>query len=101
MDKKIELKNLKKWLLNKYVITLVGFAIPILFVGKSSLITQFRRAKEIDSVRVVVLQQKAEADKLENVVQSFDEKETLERIGREEFRMHAKDEDVFLVNPTK
>ena len=81
----------------KYVVTIAAFAVVMIFFGDQSLINYVKRAREIhhleeqrDTYRDGI--QKARHDL--NVLQNTD---SLERFAREQYYMHADNEDVYLV----
>ena len=93
--KEIWLYRWKKY--GKYVLAIAVFAVVMIFFGDQSLINYVKRAREIhhleeqrDTYREGT--QKARHDL--NVLQNTD---SLERFAREQYYMHADNEDVYLV----
>lgn len=89
------LQQWKKY--GKYVVTIAIFAVVMIVFGDQSLINYVKRAREIhhleeqrDTYREGT--QKARHDL--NVLQNTD---SLERFAREQYYMHAENEDVYLV----
>ncbi len=87
----------RKYGLNKYMITLYIFAAIMLFVGDQSLVVRVKRARQIhqlerqrDEYRQGIEQARHELELLEN-------KDSLERFAREQYLMCAPGEDVFVV----
>ena len=89
-------RKVRKVLINKYAITLLVFAVLLGFIGEQSLVKQFRRGKEIDSLRLVIQKEKAAAESLESTLQSLENKDTIERIAREYYKMHKENEDLYM-----
>lgn len=90
-------KKARKWLLNKYAITLYVFAVLLLFVGEQSFINQFSRAREMRKMRKTIERVKQETAESKAVLQSLDQIDSLERFAREKYNMHAEGEVVYLV----
>ena len=87
----------RKVLINKYAITLYVFAVLFIFVGEQSLINQISRKREIRRTKQEIEQIKAETTEASNLLQSLDNKDSLERFAREQYKMHTDNEDVYLV----
>ena len=87
----------RKVLINKYAITLYVFAVLFIFVGEQSLINQISRKREIRKTKQEIEQIKAETTEASNLLQSLDNKDSLERFAREQYKMHTDNEDVYLV----
>ena len=87
----------RKVLINKYAITLYVFAMLFIFIGEQSLINQFSRKREIRKTKQEIEQIKAETAEASNLLQSLDNKDSLERFAREQYKMHTDNEDVYLV----
>ena len=87
----------RKVLINKYAITLYVFAVLFIFIGEQSLINQISRKREIRKTRREIEQIKSETAEASNLLQSLENKDSLERFAREEYRMHAPNEDVYVV----
>mgnify|MGYP006354039949 CR=1 FL=1 len=90
-------KKARKVLINKYAITLYVFAVLFIFVGEQSLINQISRKREIRRTKQEIEQIKAETTEASNLLQSLDNKDSLERFAREQYKMHTDNEDVDLV----
>lgn len=90
-------KKVRKVLINKYAITLYVFAVLFIFVGEQSLINQVSRKREIRKTQQEIEQIKAETQAANNLLQSLEDKDSLERFAREQYRMHAEDEVVYIV----
>ncbi|MBQ9705942.1 MAG: septum formation initiator family protein [Paludibacteraceae bacterium] len=91
--------NLRKYLLNKYVLVCLLFAFVLAFCGEQSLVNRIARArriaameKELDAYRSETERYQRDLDNLEN------SPDNLERFAREHYYMHAPDEDVYLID---
>ena len=91
-------QKLRKILINKYAITLYLFAIIYLFVGNQSLVKRLAKAHEIREIKqeIQVINQQTKA--VENMLNSLDNKDSLERYAREHYQMHEDGEVVYLVD---
>lgn len=90
---------LRKYLLNKYILTLVIFAFVLTFCGEQSLTNRVKRAYEIaqkeaelQDLRQATEQAREEIEHLES------SPENVERYAREHYHMHADGEDVYLID---
>lgn len=99
METKSWRENLRKWLINKYAITLFVFAVLYLFVGDNSFIQYLKRAKKIREVEQEIQLNNEEIQKTQSIMTNLENKDSLERFAREEYRMHAPNEDVYIVEP--
>jgi cell division protein FtsB len=87
----------RKVLINKYAITLYVFALLFLFVGEQSLLNQISRKREIRKAEREIVRVQAETEEASNLLESLDNKDSLERFAREQYKMHKDNEDVYLV----
>lgn len=90
-------KKVRKVLINKYSITLYIFAVLFLFVGEQGLINQIARKREIRQTQQEIERVTAETKQSENLLQSLDNKDSLERFAREQYKMHTNEETIYLV----
>lgn len=97
MEKQSIWQKMRKVLINKYVITLFVFALIFVFVGEQSLLNQVSRAIEIRKIRTMIQEIETNAHEAENVLQSLENPDSLERFAREVYRMHEDGERVFIV----
>ncbi len=89
--------RIKKYLLNKYVVTMMIFLFIMLFAGDQSLIHTIRRGREIrqlEQQRDMYRKGIQSAQQGINMLQNTD---SLERYAREHYYMHTQNEDVYLV----
>lgn len=92
-------QKLRKLFINKYTIILFLFAIIYIFIGDSSLIKRLKKAKEINAVENEIERVNKQIEKTDNILNSLDIKDSLERFAREEYNMHEEGEEVYLVTP--
>ena len=88
----------RKVLINKYAITLYVFAVLFIFIGEQSLINQISRKREIRKTRREIEQIKSETAEASNLLQSLENKDSLERFAREQYKMHTDKETVYLID---
>jgi len=90
---------LRRYVLNKYVVTLVIFAIVLTFCGEQSLLHRVERAHEINEKEAEL---KAYQDAIKETNAQIERMnastENLEQFAREQYFMHADNEDVYIVN---
>ena len=91
-------RKVRKVLINKYAITLYVFAVLFIFIGEQSLINQINRKREILKTQMEIQQIKAETEEANNLLQSLDNKDSLERFAREQYKMHTDKETVYLID---
>mgnify|MGYP002512244276 CR=1 FL=1 len=87
----------RKVLINKYAIALFVFALLFMFFGDHSLIQYLKRAKKMRALEAELVQTQQEIEQAEAVMRVLDDVDSLERFAREQYRMHAPNEDVFIV----
>ena len=93
------LKHLPGWIKNKYLLTLLGFTVWIVFIDDRDLITtHFRRAVELrrleESRKFYEMQVAATQKELE---QLKNDPGRLEKYAREKYLMKRDNEDVYLI----
>ena len=86
-------------MINKYAITLYLFAILFVFVGDNSFIQYVKRRKKMHALEVQIKLTNEDIKSSQSVMQALDNIDSLERFAREEYRMHAPNEDVYIVEP--
>ena len=91
-------RKVRKVLINKYAITLYVFAVLFIFIGEQSLINQINRKREIRKTQMEIQQIKAETEEANNLLQSLDNKDSLERFAREQYKMYTDKETVYLID---
>lgn len=91
----LEKIKLRKW--GKYVLVLAVFLLVYIFVGDQSLIRFAKRGSEIrqyEQQRDMYLQG---TEKAEREIHALNNPDSLERFAREQYLMHAPEEDIYLV----
>ena len=87
--------KIRKWA--KYVITLVVFLIIYLFVSDQSILHFVKRGREIRSLEEQRDIYREQTEKAESELKTLMIKDSLERYAREQYFMHEKGEDIYLV----
>ena len=90
-------QKIRKVLINKYAITLYVFAVLFLFMGNHSDVQYIKRAKKIRAVEQQLDQTNRDIQEAQSVMQILDNVDSLEQFAREKYRMHAPNEDVYIV----
>jgi len=90
--------NVRKWLLNKYVLTCVVFALILTFCGEQSLINRARRSVQIRELKREKEECKRQSEQYRHDIDLLENNtDSLERFAREHYFMHADGEDVYLI----
>jgi cell division protein DivIC len=84
---------------NKYVLTIIGFAVWMLFVDRNDFITQIGRFKKLSDLKSSssYYEQKIEAARTE-LEKRENDPTAYERLAREKYYMKRDNEDIFLFN---
>lgn len=92
-------KGLRQYVLNKYVLTLAVFAVVLTFCGEQSLLRRAERAHEIsekeselEAYRNAIKETNAQIERMNAST------ENLEQFAREQYFMHAENEDVYILS---
>ncbi|HNX11983.1 MAG TPA: septum formation initiator family protein [Paludibacteraceae bacterium] len=88
----------RRLLLNKYVVTLVGFFIFLIFFDNHNLISRWETSRKINSMEKEIKFYQSEIDKNKakmNEMQTSDE--SLEKYAREQYHLKKDSEDVFII----
>ena len=91
----LENSKIKKW--GKYVITLLVFLVIYLFIGDQSMIQFVHRGREIRQMEQQRDTYREGADKAQRELQTLHHPDSLEQYAREQYYMHASNEDIYLV----
>ncbi len=83
------------WL--KYIIVILAFLILMIFVGDVSWLQRGRRARQIRALEAQRNEYRREIEAAEHQIKALENTDTLERFAREQYLMHAPDEDIYLV----
>ncbi len=87
----------KKYLLNKYSITLFVFFVIFMFVGNQSMFQRLRRAHQIHQLERRLDQYRQGTKEAERELIMLQNPDSLEKYAREKYFMHAPEEDVYIV----
>ena len=98
MEENNKWKKLRKALINKYAITIFAFAVIMIFVGDQSLIQFVKRAKKARQIEAQIQENQHEIQQAKRAMLRLDNVDSLARVAREEYNMHADNEDVYLVD---
>ena len=92
----IKLKQ-NKWI-NKYTITLVIFAIIIIFFDSNSLIDRYKAYREKQELKKEIAEYKEQIKKDQEFLDAIQsDTEALEKFAREEYKMKGENEDVYII----
>lgn len=97
MEKQTFWQTLRKYLINKYAIALLLFALVLLFVGDNSLVQYVKRARKMRDIQEQLDATRAEISASQSTLDNLNNIDSLERFAREEYHMHAPNEDVYIV----
>lgn len=88
------------FLRNKYLLTLSGFVVWMLFFDKNDLFTQMERRsdlREIEQSKEYFAQKIAESQTFSRQIQT--NADAIEKFAREKYLMKRENEDLFLIRP--
>lgn len=88
---------IRKYVLNKYILTLLIFAAIFIFVGEQSLIKDMQRNRKVRQTERAIQETKQAIDKAQHQINVLNRTDSLERYGREHYLMHKDNEDIYLV----
>ena len=92
----IKLKQ-NKWI-NKYTISLVVFAIIIIFIDDSSLIDRYKANREKQELKKEKAKYEENIKKDQEFLDAIQsDTEALEKFAREEYKMKGENEDVYII----
>jgi hypothetical protein len=91
------LSHIPAFLKNKYILTLIGFAVWMLFIDRNDLLTQISRTQKLSELEK---SSRFYTDQNREAAAELKRRETdptaYERIAREKFYMKKSNEDLFL-----
>ncbi|GEM_PF-153541 len=90
--------NIRKYVLNKYVITFIAFGLIFLLAGEQSVISSIRRQRKMRAVRKELRETQEAIETARRELDNLRNTDSLERFAREKYYMHAEGEDVFYVS---
>lgn len=91
--------KVRKCLISKYAIAVYVFALMLLFMGDNSLIHYIKRARKMRAIEMQITETNQKITNARSVIQALDNTDSLEHFAREQYRMHAPNEDVYIVEP--
>ncbi len=96
---KLLLTHIPSWIKNKYLLTIAGFTVWMLFFDKNDILSQFERFNKLRELKANTAYYD---QKIENARAELEKRKTdpsaYERIAREKYYMKKDNEDLFLFN---
>ncbi len=89
--------GIRKYLLNKYIITLIIFAVIMVFIGDQSLLVRLQRARQIHKLEQQRDNYCNQIEQAQHDIEILQNKDSLERFAREQYYMHTPEEEVFII----
>ena len=90
---------LRKYVFNKYALTILLFACVMTFCGEQSLLKRIARAHEIAEKEDELNAYKRNIEETNAQIQRLNRStDNLEQFAREQYFMHADNEDVFIID---
>ncbi len=88
----------RRYVLNKYLITCIIFAFVLAFCGEHSLVKRIARQRQIHDMEQQLKTYKQQTIEYKQNINAIQDKpQELERFAREQFYMHADNEDVYVI----
>ena len=81
----------------KYIITIVFFALLIIYVDENSVMNRMDRIREIEALQKEIAELKAKYEADTRKLNELDEYEHVVRVAREMYQMKRPDEDIFII----
>ncbi len=92
------MKFIPTWLKNKYLLTLMGFALWMLFFDRNDIFTQLDRRKELKEIEQSTLYYTTEIKKNKQALIDLKNNPTaLEKLAREKYFMKRDNEDIYII----
>jgi cell division protein FtsB len=88
---------MKKYILNKYVLILIGFAIWMYFFDDNSFLIHKELRKEAEKYNSSIDFYKKEIEKDKKVLKDYDNPEAMEKFARETYQMKKDSEDIYII----
>lgn len=89
----------KRWVLNKYVAACAVCGLIFLFGGDQSLLQQAKRLRHMRHLQEQISQSRQHIAECERALQTLSDTDSLERFAREQYHMHASNEEVYVIEP--
>lgn len=87
----------KRYLKNKYLITLLIFGVWMTFFDGNGFSRQFSVAKQRNVLQSTVNEKKKEIELIKRKLRMLKDKNSLERYAREEYRFKKNNEEIFVI----
>lgn len=91
-------ETLRKYLINKYILAILIFALVFLFIGDQSIVSCIRRGIQIKKTQAQVERARQDTEHALRTIQVLQDTDSLERFAREQYGMHADGEDIYLID---
>ena len=88
----------RKSILNKNVLTLAVAAFIFVFVGEQSLVRDIRRSRKIKQAEEMLEKVQGDIELSQRKMENLKNTDSLERFAREQYYMHADNEEVFVID---
>ena len=88
----------KRWVLNKYILAAVTCCLLFLFGGDQSLLQQAKRLRQMRHLQEQIRQSREHIAECERELQTLADTDSLERFAREQYHMHAPNEEVYIID---
>ncbi len=88
----------RKSILNKYVLTLLVAVVIFLFVGEQSLVRDIHRGRKIRQTEEMLKKVQGDIELSQREMENLKNTDSLERFAREQYYMHADNEEVFVID---
>lgn len=85
------------WLKNKYIVSLIVFAVWMLFIDRNSVIDQIQLRWELRELRKQKKYYKEQISHLVEEEKMLSDPANIELLAREKYYMHRDDEDIFIM----
>lgn len=96
------LESIKRWILNKYVVTLVLFAVILTFCGPHSLTNRAQNRRQIRQLEQQIEQYESNIETNKRKINELESnQENLEKFAREQYLMKEDGEDIYLIEEAK
>lgn len=89
---------LKRYVLNKYVLTLIIFALIMIFAGDQGLLRRIHRARQINQLENQRDKYISDIEAAKHEMEILNNRDSLERYAREHCLMHEANEDIYLID---
>ena len=86
-----------KFLLNRYVLILLGFGVWMYFFDDNSIRIHQELEDDIDKIETSINFYKEEIEKDKEIIENYDDTEKLERFARETYQMKKDNEDIYII----